>query len=469
MFTTRVLLHAILWSLGLAALIGVWVVLTAANNQTADRMMGTLLLTGGCSTILLGVVSTMSRGQPGASARAAIGLATAVVAVEFILALALIWDVPTQFDISNTLFDQILAFIFALGATGMSGVVCIYGLSRPNMRAACGLGAVLSAVILVLWFIAIIKGPDNNSSWQWWEYGHNLFAMGTLSALCLVGQGQDRRHWRWIGVVAACIAYLLIVQRIRDDNWENLQTLRTIITIAILTAYANLALRAPLKPRQKWLAYACVIAAIVTSLPANLVLMDAAAHFDSQWSTHQRLAAAGAIVTSCGTLALAVVAALNRRALRHAVAIPQSQPIPQPAGVEIRAYQNSDRDAVIALWKSVFPGSPAHNDPSRDIDRKLAVQPELFLVAAIDGKPIGTAMAGDDGHRGCVYYVAVDPAHRRKGIATTLMRNVEATLAARGCIKLNLMVRPDNTAVVGFYESLGYKVEERVNMAKMLA
>ncbi|MBU0494260.1 MAG: GNAT family acetyltransferase [Chloroflexi bacterium] len=136
--------------------------------------------------------------------------------------------------------------------------------------------------------------------------------------------------------------------------------------------------------------------------------------------------------------------------------------------IEIRAYLESDEAAVAALWREVFPGSPAWNHPETDIQRKLAVQRELFLVALLGSEIVGTAMAGYDGHRGWVYYAAVSPGHRRQGIGSALMRAVEHRLAAAGCPKLNLQVRATNRAVVAFYERLGYQVEERVSMGKRL-
>jgi ribosomal protein S18 acetylase RimI-like enzyme len=136
--------------------------------------------------------------------------------------------------------------------------------------------------------------------------------------------------------------------------------------------------------------------------------------------------------------------------------------------VRVRSYQPSDHDAIVALWRSVFPDAPRRNDPVRDIARKLAVQPELFLVALDGARVAGTVMAGFDGHRGWVHLVAVDPRLRRRGVGGALMREAESRLAALGCPKLNLQVRGDNAGVVPFYESLGYRVEERISMGKVL-
>jgi len=136
--------------------------------------------------------------------------------------------------------------------------------------------------------------------------------------------------------------------------------------------------------------------------------------------------------------------------------------------MNVRPFEESDGEAVAALWRDVFPDAPPWNDPGRDIERKLAVQRELFLVACESDRVLGTAMAGYDGHRGWVYYVAVSPAHRRRGIGAALMRSVEDALEERGCPKLNLQVRSSNRGVVEFYGRLGYEVEDRVSMGKRL-
>lgn len=136
--------------------------------------------------------------------------------------------------------------------------------------------------------------------------------------------------------------------------------------------------------------------------------------------------------------------------------------------MEIRPYEKRDEEAVAKLWREVFPDSPRWNVPEEDIRCKLEVQRELFLVAAIDEGIVGTAMAGYDGHRGWVYYVAVDSAHRRKGIGGALMERVERELTRLGCHKLNLQVRRSNEETVAFYEKLGYSVEDHVSMGKRL-
>jgi len=135
---------------------------------------------------------------------------------------------------------------------------------------------------------------------------------------------------------------------------------------------------------------------------------------------------------------------------------------------EIRPYEASDKSDVIDLWREAFPDSPAWNRPSADIRRKLTIQRNLFLVAILKGELVGTAMAGYDGHRGWIYYLAVNQAFRRRGIGRALMTEAEQGLASMGCPKLNLQVRAHNRDVIAFYQRLGYAIEERVSMAKRL-
>ena len=123
--------------------------------------------------------------------------------------------------------------------------------------------------------------------------------------------------------------------------------------------------------------------------------------------------------------------------------------------VDIRPFDRADAEAVVALWRAAGLTRP-WNDPHQDIERKLSVQPELFLVAMDVDAVIGSVMAGYDGHRGWLYYLASDPARRGEGIARALVAAAEERLLAMGCPKVQLMVRPENEAARGFYAALGY-------------
>ena len=133
----------------------------------------------------------------------------------------------------------------------------------------------------------------------------------------------------------------------------------------------------------------------------------------------------------------------------------------------IRSYLPTDENAVVELWcKCNLLRS--WNNPKQDIERKLRVNPELFLVGLIDDKVVATVMGGYEGHRGWVNYLAVDPAYQRKGLGRQIMEAVEKKILAMGCPKINLQIRTDNTTAVRFYESIGYEMDEVVSMGKRL-
>ena len=138
-----------------------------------------------------------------------------------------------------------------------------------------------------------------------------------------------------------------------------------------------------------------------------------------------------------------------------------------PSDFHIRPYRTSDEDAVIGLWAACKLLVP-HNNPRKDIRRKLAVNPEWFLVGEQDGLIVATCMAGYEGHRGWINYLAVSPDAQRCGIASRLMEEAEKLLLKAGCPKINLQVRSTNSQVIEFYKSIGFKVDEVASMGKRL-
>ena len=140
------------------------------------------------------------------------------------------------------------------------------------------------------------------------------------------------------------------------------------------------------------------------------------------------------------------------------------------APIMIRLFADADEQPVVALWTRCGLVRP-WNDPHEDIARKRRVQPELFLVAIADsGAAIaGTVMAGYEGHRGWINYLATDPARRRQGIARALMHEAEAALLRLGCPKINLQIRHDNRDAIAFYQRIGFAEDAVVSMGKRLA
>ena len=135
--------------------------------------------------------------------------------------------------------------------------------------------------------------------------------------------------------------------------------------------------------------------------------------------------------------------------------------------MQIQSYSPKYEKEVIALWERCNLTRPVNN-PQKDIQRKMKVNPELFLIGLLDGKVVATAMGGYEGHRGAVNYLGVDPALQKKGLGRQMMLALEEKLKAMGCPKLNLMFRTENAGVEKFYEKLGYKRDDVIEMGKRL-
>lgn len=133
----------------------------------------------------------------------------------------------------------------------------------------------------------------------------------------------------------------------------------------------------------------------------------------------------------------------------------------------IRSFQDQERREVIELWRKCGLIVPA-NDPQKDIDCKMQMGSELFLVGLRHNKVVAAIMGGYEGHRGWINYLAVDPLWRGKGYGRSMVEAVESRLLEKGCPKVNLQVRSSNTKVLDFYQRLGYQCDDVVSLGKRL-
>lgn len=132
--------------------------------------------------------------------------------------------------------------------------------------------------------------------------------------------------------------------------------------------------------------------------------------------------------------------------------------------MRIRSATQDDEAAVVALWRDCGLTVP-YNDPAADF--RFALGKPNSDVLVLDDLS-GSVMVGHDGHRGWLYYVAVAPRRRRKGLGRALVNAAEEWLKQRGVPKAQLMVRESNEAVAAFYQRLGYDPMPRINMQKWL-
>lgn len=133
----------------------------------------------------------------------------------------------------------------------------------------------------------------------------------------------------------------------------------------------------------------------------------------------------------------------------------------------VRPFQQNDTSVVVQLWQRCGLIRP-WNNPYLDIQRKLETQPDWLLVGLINGVIVASVMVGDEGHRGWINYLAVEPSYQRRGLARQLMLTAEQHLLSVGCPKINLQIRIDNIAASEFYESLGFTQDQAVCYGKRL-
>ena len=126
-----------------------------------------------------------------------------------------------------------------------------------------------------------------------------------------------------------------------------------------------------------------------------------------------------------------------------------------------------DRDAVVALWQTCGLTRP-WNDASADFDRVVGGVSSDIILLEEAGRLAASVMVGDDGHRGWVYYLAVTPDFQKQGLGRRMMVAAELWLRERNAPKIQLMVRDDNEAAIGFYKALGYDVQPVVTIGRRL-
>lgn len=133
--------------------------------------------------------------------------------------------------------------------------------------------------------------------------------------------------------------------------------------------------------------------------------------------------------------------------------------------LSIKPYQKADEPQVINLWHQCNLIVP-WNNPHDDIARKVRAQPHLFLVGTFEAQVIATIMAGYEGHRGWLNYLAVSPDYQRQGIGRLMVEEAIMRLQALGCPKVNVQIRTSNTEVITFYERLGFTLDDVISMGK---
>lgn len=312
MSTRAVLLRLMLWSLGLTAATGVLAVLFQGGDLVW-RVVRTELATAAACGLLIPLSVLIDRERT----RAAGLLGMAVVILEFLLALGLIWEV-LQGILSGVMYAEwrcILTMVFIGLATPIIMRTIQVPRGTPD-RVAAVFSTLATAVVLVAFLIATWWPTDFRRD-EWWETGATLLLFGVLTSIALLQLSRETpRLWRWLGIIADLVVCLMLLQRIWVGAGSDLAFVIFcgFLAVGCVVAHANVCLGPNLRPTQRWVRQGTILFAAVTA--ALIVLVTAKDKFREvpiNADLFGRFAAAAGIIAGCGTLALLVLARMNRK------------------------------------------------------------------------------------------------------------------------------------------------------------
>lgn len=305
-----VLLRVMLWTLALSAATGVLAVLLQGGSLVW-RVVGTGFTAAVACALMLPASTWIDREK----SRPAGLMAMAVVIVEFLLAMSLIWEVPR--NVWGVFWEEELgATMFFFGVTAVLIMGFLKLLQEPHGAVAGRVGAAVTLAIFAVWMIATWV-PRGIFEDHWWETSGALAVFGGLAVLSLVNLGTgDRRHWRWAGIVASIVAgtMWLIHIWIGAGSVLGFVIFVILISVAAVVGHANVSLLCLLQPAQRWVRSGTIAAAVLTAGLIDLLAVDELSiGINIDQGLVGRFAAAGGIVAGCGTLALCVLARINRK------------------------------------------------------------------------------------------------------------------------------------------------------------
>jgi hypothetical protein len=295
-----------LCSLGATAVVGAVTVLVIGMGDTGWRLVGT----GAATAIVAGLMIPFSvlADKPKSRREGLLGMT--VIVIEFVGTLGLIWQVFRTLG-SYRLEDRVGLTLLFFGITALPGILFLRFASMPLSRATGVAGIGLCGVVFVLLLIGGWNDRSLLDNEQWFASAGAVSSLGLLAVAALAGVGTEpRRWWRWVGVgmsmLAMGIALYAIWMRIHSENG----VFNFIVSLAAVVAFSNMCLFVPLTASQKWLRVVTIVAGIICAeMIGTKTLMD---NYGLTFSFSDNLTAAAAIITCCGSLALLVLAKINR-------------------------------------------------------------------------------------------------------------------------------------------------------------
>ena len=306
----QALLRVLLWSLGIAAACGA-VAILSGGFQTVSRAMNTAMLTAGASLLLLGAAYLVDR----PSTRAAGLLGMTAVVVEFLLLLELTW-------IGGS--DRLAITAGLLSLPVVPAMLCLTMAAPPHTRVAgrVGVAGCLAVSALLLGGTWLHRFPWHED--HWYGLAGAIAVFLPVVVACLVGAGTDRRHWRWLGAAAAVVATAVMYYAMVNNPRGGEGAFAAVVSVALVVAHANVMMLLPLKPAQHWVRRGTILATFATAAFIDLSIVTSGRN-TGNWNpmafVYERLSGASAVVAGCGTMALLVLARMNRRVVPPAATL----------------------------------------------------------------------------------------------------------------------------------------------------
>lgn len=309
----NLLLRILFGSLALAAVCGALGILYA-DYDAIWRVVWTAILTAVGSLLLLAATRHADKPQARPAALAAVTL----IVLEYVLIVPAMWEF-LGYDFSETLGGTALW----VGLIGVPIIVFVAMLAKPRTRWAGRVGLVLAGVELAMLLAMTWSGQDTLGPLELESFAAGLAPAALGVVICLVGAGTDRRHWRWIGVIASAAALAIYLHHATTGfEGETPKVLLYLVCLAAAVAHANVVMLLPLRSNQLWLRHATIAASVVAAASTSLALT-----WEGDGDFVERLAGAAALVAGCGTVALAVLGRLNQRMNAPAATIPEVREI----------------------------------------------------------------------------------------------------------------------------------------------
>jgi hypothetical protein len=306
----RVLLRLMLWCLGLAALCGASAVLFAAG-ETIGRVIGTLATTAVAAALIM-AASMLSEKKWGREAGL---LAMGLLILEWVAALALIWEAFEPLSLGWSTTERVVVSMFFAAGSVVWAMIMLIFLRRPELRVAgwCGLRA--AVVVTLLWALGV-WWPSSSQYGIWSRTGDNLggtagtLALAGIVATILLVDFSSRRWWVWLSLACTAVAAAAVIIAIWLELHESNGAIECIISVAVVGAVCTV-LRLVRLPGGQQLVVSITMALLIMTA----VLVDAMILLEKQEADIEmaaRLAAASGILAGCGILATLVLARLSR-------------------------------------------------------------------------------------------------------------------------------------------------------------